>query len=139
MEDPGGLKGGVYVEVNELTSIKSLFQSMIPDSTGVVLGKVLSASPLKIQVINDDKLILTEGITIVSKHLSDYTTECDLTLDKGKLDSKTKKIPPGPYELESFNIHKAALKIYNALKPGETVYLLSFNEGKKYYVLDREV
>ena len=139
MEVLGSLKGCPFMEVNELTSIKSMFQSMIPDSTGVVLGKVLSASPLKIQVVNDDKLILNENLVIIPKHLSDYETECDLTLDKGRLDGKTKKVPPGPYELETFNIYNAALKIHNALKPGDMIYLLSFNEGKKYYVLDREV
>jgi hypothetical protein len=29
--------------------------------------------------------------------------------------------------------------VYNALKVGETVFILSFNQGKKYYILDREV
>ena len=127
------------MELNELTSIKSMFQSMIPDFTGVVLGKVISVSPLKIQVVNDDKLILNENLVIVPKHLTDYMTACDITLGNGKLDSKTKKAPAGLYELESFNIYNATLKIHNALKIEDTVYLLSFNEGKKYYILDREV
>jgi len=29
--------------------------------------------------------------------------------------------------------------VYNALKVGEKVHLLSLNNGKKYYVLDRVV
>lgn len=41
--------------------------------------------------------------------------------------------------LETFDIFGATIKVYNALKVGETVHLLSFNQGKKYYVLDREV
>jgi hypothetical protein len=39
--------------------------------------------------------------------------------------------------LETFNILGATMTVYNSLKIGEKVHLLSFNHGKKYYVLDR--
>ena len=137
------------MEIKEPTSIKEMFQGMIPDSMGVVRGKVVSAAPLKIQVVNDDKLLLSENLICVPRHLSDYTTTCDLMLGKGSLDSQTKNdgehgghvsgTDANQHALATFNIFNATLKVHNALKLGDTVYLLSFNEGKKYYVLDREV
>lgn len=154
------------MEAGEQTSLKGLFQGMIPVSVSVVMGKVVSASPLKIQVVNDDKLLLSENLLCVPRHLSDYTTTCDITLGDGSLSSQTKTDgahPHGPsgehgghtsgdgshshpategahsHSLSTFNIYGATIKVHNALKAGETVYLLSFNEGKKYYVLDREV
>lgn len=137
------------MESGEQTSLKGLFQKMIPDSMGVIKGKVVSASPLKIQVVNDDKLLLSENLICVPRHLSDYMTTCDLMLGKGTLDSQTYNdgehgghlsgTGANQHKLATFNIYSATLKVYNALKVGDTVYLLSFNEGKKYYVLDREV
>ena len=78
------------MEIKEPTSIKEMFQGMIPDSMGVVRGKVVSAAPLKIQVVNDDKLLLSENLICVPRHLSDYTTTCDLMLGKGSLEKKKK-------------------------------------------------
>lgn len=154
------------MEAGEQTSLKGLFQGMIPESVNVVMGKVVSMSPLKIQVVNDDKLLLSENLICVPRHLSDYTTTCDITLGKGSINSMTQNDgahPHGPsgthgghtsgdgshshpgsegahvHSLSTFNIYGATIKVHNALKVGETVYLLSFNEGKKYYVLDREV
>lgn len=147
----------------EQTSLKGLIQGMIPDSMGVIMGKVVSASPLKIQVINDDKLLLSENLICVPRHLSDYTTTATFTVGKGSLSSVT--TASGSHEhtggshdghtegngnhehsggthshpLASFTLAHGTLTVHNALKVGETVYLLSFNEGKKYYVLDREV
>ena len=147
----------------EQTSLKGLIQGMIPDSMGVVMGKVVSASPLKIQVVNDDKLLLTENLICLPRHLSDYTTTATFTVGRGSLNSVTTvsgnhehsggshgghtggsgehEHGAGPHNhpLASFTLTQGTLTVHNALRVGETVYLLSFNEGKKYYVLDREV
>lgn len=151
------------METGEQSSIKGLFQEMIPESVTVVMGKVVSASPLKIQVINDDKLVLPENLLCVPRHLSDYTMTATFTVGEGSLSSVT--ATSGTHEhsggahgghssgsgqhdhnggahthtLASFTLAHGTLTVHNALKAGETVYLLSFNEGKKYYVLDREV
>lgn len=154
------------MEIQEPTSLKELFQGMVPESMGVVQGKVVSASPLKIQVVNDEKLVLAANLICLPRHLSDYTTTCDIRLDKGSIDSRTRFDGTHPHGssgehgghvsgsgahehpetegahvnyLETYNIYGATIKVHNALKLGEIVYLLSFNEGKKYYVLDREV
>lgn len=43
------------------------------------------------------------------------------------------------HSISSLTISGATITIYNALKTGERVHLLSFNSGKQYYVLDRVV
>jgi len=221
------------------TSIKELFQNMIPKDMGIIKGKVISANPLEIQVINDEKLILKKNNLCLPHHLSNYTATVDITLDPGDaestIESSTKTgqgthphgesgahphgesgehphtggnhphglsgkhphsggghehgtvngiVTGGSHEhpategdhehpdsegshdhpdtqgkhkhpdtegkhshpktegshihdIDSFNIFKATMIIHNALKIGEIVYMLSFNEGKKYYILDR--
>jgi hypothetical protein len=149
----------------EATSLKEMIQGMIPDNTGVLRGTVISESPLQIQITNDAKLILDQNILIIPRHLSDYTTTCDIKKDSGTIDSQTHTDGQHPHgasgghaqyagdgvhahpgsegahinRLDTFNLYNAYIKVYNHLRQGENVFVLSFNEGKKYYVLDREV
>ncbi len=140
---------------NEWKSIKELLQGMIPKDTEIMQGTVISTSPLKIQMANDEKLIINERITVVPWHLTDYTTKIDIEKRDGTIDSLTHvdgehhhmypaSPPHGPttetkhqHALETYNIYKATIKVYNALKLGDLVYVLSMNNGKLYYVLDR--
>lgn len=39
--------------------------------------------------------------------------------------------------VEKLNAYKMTLKVYNHLQKDDLVYLLSINNGKLYYVLDR--
>lgn len=79
--------------MNNPTSLKELIQQMLPKGNDVVIGRVISENPIRVQVINDEKLM---PIPIVPHRLSDLFT-------------------------------------------GEYVHLLVFNNGKKYYALDRAV
>lgn len=139
---------------NEATSLKQLFQGMTPSGVEVVQGIVTSASPLKIQVVNNEKLILSANILIVPKHLTNYTATIDISLGKGSVTSSTKSgqgkhghpkdgISDTEGEhlhtLSTFSLTGVSMTVYNALKAGEKVHILSFNNGKKYYVLDRVV
>ena len=149
----------------EPTSLKEMIQGMIPDNTGVIRGTVTQESPLQITASNDAKLVLDANVLIVPRHLSDYITTCDIKKDSGTIDSQTHNDgthPHGPSgghsqytgdgihshpgsegahvnRLDTFNLYNAYIKVYNHLRKGENVFLLSFNEGKKYYILDREV
>lgn len=150
---------------NEPTSLKEAFQGLVPDGAGVIQGEVISASPLKIQVKNDDKLILSENILCLPRHLSTYKTVVDIQLGSGSINSVTRSgqgthphgasgghaqasgdgvhSHPGSegahvHNVATFNIFGASMTVYNGLKVGDTVYILSFNQGKKYYILDRE-
>lgn len=152
----------------ESTSIKGLFQGLIPDACGVIQGTVTSVFPLSIRVVNDEKLTLNASILIVPKHLTDYTATVDIVQGKGAVNGNTAtdgghthdyegntenggepdhthgykgktKEAKHSHSLASFNIYSATMTVYNALKVGEKVHLLSFDNGKKYYVLDRVV
>ncbi len=129
------------------TSIKQLFQGMIPKGDEIMEGVVIQTDPLKIQMTHDPKHFITDRITIVPWHLTDYTTKADLLKDGGTLDSQT--FQDGAHgghiggngthinHLDTYNLYRGTLKVYNALKKGEKVHVLSLNHGKLYYVLDR--
>ena len=110
------------------TSLKALFQGLAGDGAQVLQGVVQSASPLKIQVAGDAKLTVGPHNVYLPRHLTDYDTE--VTIE---------------WETEEAAGHKHAvegrkkIRVHNALKTGEKVYLLAFNHGKQYYVLDRVV
>lgn len=136
-------------------SLKEMFQGMIPQAAEIMQGKVISTSPLKIQMVNDEKLIITDRITVVPWHLTDYTTKIDIEQRDGTIDSKTKldgkhkhlfpEDPPNVsttekehrHWLETYNIYTATIRVHNALKVDDMVYVLAINNGKLYYVLDR--
>lgn len=120
-------------ETTEQTSLKGLFQGMAAGDVEVLQGIVKSASPLKIQIVNDEKLTIGPNITYIPRHLTDYTTTCSLAKgDKGSV--------YGPANdgsrLTDFTF-SGSITVHNALKAGEKVHVLSFNHGKQYYVLDR--
>lgn len=130
-------------------SIKGLIQSFTRSEDGSVIeAKVIAVSPLKVQATNDDKLILNAASLVVPRHLTDYTTKMTYTLADGSLDSQT--YVDGAHgghvggdgthvnHLQTFTLTKGTVTVYNALKVGEIVYLLRYNDGKKYYILDRK-
>ncbi len=103
--------------MGESMSIKQALQDMISDNMGILRGKVISTSPLKIRAVNDDKLELTTGALCVPRHLTEHTQTVDIP---------------------ALGIAGAAMVVRSGLRAGDLVYLLSYNQGKKYYVLDRE-
>jgi hypothetical protein len=121
---------------SEQTSLKGMFQGMIPTAAELLQGTVTSTSPLKIQIANDSKLTIGESITVVPRHLTNYSTSADITWgEKTSLSSDTKTASGD--RLQKFTIYGAGLTVHNALQVGETVHVLSLQNGKKYYVLDR--
>lgn len=122
-------------EENEKTSLKQLFQEIAgKGNTEVLQGIVKSVNPLKIQIINDEKLIIGSNITYVPKHLTDYTTT--YTISKGS--NKINEPVSDDSGLTDFAL-SGNITIHNALQAGEKVHVFSFNHGKQYYVLDRVV
>ena len=125
------------MDINEETSLKEMFQGMIPDGAGVIRGKVTSASPLVIQADNDPKLILNANNLCVPRHLTNYSTTC--TISTTGPHGHAGCVVGSGHSGDGTHAHtNATITVFNALKTGEAVFLLSFNEGKKYYVLDRE-
>ena len=145
------------------TGLKELIQSLAPEAPGVIEGTVTSASPLQVTLANDSKMVLGKNSLIVPRHLTDYMVEVDVKKSAGALDSKTTK-DGGEHEhddgghdghesgdgkhthdggkhvhsVSTFSLTGGMLHVYNSLKQGDTVYLLHFNGGKKYYILDRK-
>lgn len=145
------------------TSVKQIVQKMVQSADGAVIeAKVIAASPLKVQATNDAKLVLTAATLTVPRHLTDYTTTATHSLDKGAIDSVTEGDGKhghtggthgghmggsGGHEhdgdgehdhhLVTFKLTGGTITVHNALKVGEYVYLLPYNNGKKYYILDR--
>lgn len=120
-------------ETTEQNSLKGLLQGMAARDAEVLQGIVKTASPLKIQIVNDEKLIIGPNITYVPRHLTDYITTCSIS--KGAGGSVHGPVTDGS-KLTDFNF-SGSITVCNALKVGEKVHVLSFNHGKQYYVLDR--
>lgn len=151
------------MDIQNPTGLKELIQSLAPEAPGVIEGTVTNASPLQITLANDSKMVLGKNSLIVPRHLTDYMVEVDMQKSAGALDSKTTK-EGGEHEhedgshdghesgdgkhtheggkhvhsLSTFSLTGGMLHVYNSLKKGDTVYLLQFNGGKKYYILDRK-
>lgn len=71
------------------TSIKQLIQQLMPKPNEIVIGKVLSANPLKVQVVNDEKLTLSSKTLIIPKRIADEPLKANeyihvLVLNGGK-------------------------------------------------------
>lgn len=97
------------------TSLKQMFSTLMDVRTsGVIIGEVISTSPLEIRAENDAKLIITESNCYVPKHLSSYSVSIHI---------------PG--------IGTESCRISNSLKKGDKVFLLSFERGALYYCLDK--
>lgn len=117
------------------TSLKELFQSIPSGAPVLMIGTVIQASPLRIQMKNDEKLIINERITIVPWQLTDYET--DVTV------SWTTENTSGGSGYPAFASHNHAITgkkkviVHNALKLGDQVHVLALNNGKLYYVLDK--
>lgn len=127
---------------SEKTSIKELFQSMVPEAVELMQGTVIQDNPLKIQMDNDDKLIIGTNITVVPRSLTDYEVAADVRAT-GSLDSATSNALK-PYseeqhthKLTSFAMVRGVITVHNHLAKGDKVHVLAIQNGKKYYVLDR--
>lgn len=76
-------------------------------------GKVISASPLKVQITA--QFVIPESLLVVPHHLTNYKVSCMLP------DEENKK----------------TITIYNALSVGDKVALLRKQGGQSYFILDR--
>lgn len=103
------------------TSLRELLALAVPsNTTGIVVGKVMKTSPLEIQVSNDAKLVVTESNVFVPDHLTNYSVSIHIS---GTIDGHS--------------IGTRSCTVNNALKKGDEVYMLSYENGSLYFVLDR--
>lgn len=122
-------------EETEKTSLKQLFQGMAGNGVEVLQGIVKSVGPLKIQIVNDEKLTIGPNITYIPRHLTDYSTEVTVSW---RTENASGGSGDAAYASHNHAITgRKAITVHNALKVGDRVHVLSFNHGKQYYVLDR--
>lgn len=122
-------------EETEKTSLKQLFQGMAGDGVEVLQGIVKSVGPLKIQIVNDEKLTIGPNITYIPRHLTDYSTEVTVSW---RTENASGGSGDAAYASHNHAITgRKSITVHNALKVGDRVHVLSFNHGKQYYVLDR--
>lgn len=99
----------------------------------MVFGKVISISPLKIQV--DQKLILTSAQLVLSRNVTDYILSVTMNYS-----TENKSGGSGD---SSFANHQHEIKgtktmtVHNALKVNEEVIMMQVSGGQKYIVIDR--
>ena len=134
MQEPKDINGA-----GSETSLKQLIQSMIPEAVEIMVGTVLKTSPLKIQIVNDPALIITDTNTVVPWHLTDYSTNVTIKVDsEEKLEGSLTKDDPGhDHKMKKLFIKKGRMTVHNALIVGESLHIMSINGGKRYFVLDR--
>lgn len=122
----------------------------------VYFGQVVSASPLQINV--EQKMILGKAQLILSRNVTDFTTqvtvdwdsESALTTHKHSLsgntgssgeDSHTHALSGSTENTNLKHKHdivgKKKIIIHNALAVGDEVILIRQQEGQKYIVIDR--
>lgn len=80
-------------------------------------GKVISVSPLKVQITN--QFTIPSSLLTVPQHLTDYAVEVDIP------------------NCTSAEIESKSMVIHNALKIGDRVALLRSQGGQSYFILDR--
>lgn len=84
---------------------------------GLLTGIVKKASPLEIQVESDSQLLLTESNLYVPRRMQAYTLDAEIEDSGGTTSAVSITFDAG-------------------LKVGDEVYLLSFDKGAVYFVLD---
>lgn len=98
-----------------------------------LFGKVISVSPLKIQV--SAKSIYTEKMLILTRNVTDF--EVDMTVSHI---TENRAGGSGDPAFASHNHEykgKKKFKVHNALIVGDEVVLARVQKGKRYVVLDR--
>ncbi len=128
-----------------MNSLRETIKGMSERNTELLQGVVISEKPLKIQAVNDSKLIITAVSAIIPWHLTDYETTVDLEETENSpivhaatsKDIVSKVVSLHAHENEKFKIYKLKIKVYNSLKKGEKVHILAVQNGKKYFILDR--
>lgn len=126
-----------FVKAIKKAAVEAVAASRPADIT---FGKVISENPLKIKV--DQKLILTTAQLVLTRDVTDYEIEMEPSLNEQPHFHLTEATSGGS-NYDSFASHthryegRKKFLVYNALKNGEEVILLSMSGGQKYIVIDR--
>lgn len=102
----------------------------------VCFGKVISASPLQINV--EQKMILTEKQLVLSRNVTDFKTK--ITAGNIKNYYYTGDVNSGTVPVSPSHVHAVGtieVTVRNGLAVGDGVILIRQQEGQKFIVVDR--
>lgn len=125
------------VEIIKMAAVEAVNAS---GPMGIVFGKVISVSPLKVNV--EQRLTLDESHLILLNTVRDYQVEIsfdDASIKNIVKDYSMSDVPGTNYKLTFQQKVKNKVTIYNGLKVDETVILIRVQGGQKYVILDRVV
>ncbi len=122
-----------FSAINE--SVKKLAIEVVESTNpvNVVYGKVVSISPLKINI--DNKLILGNNQLVLTRNVTDFYT--DMTVNHL---TENRSGGSGDSAFSSHNhgyVGRKTFLIHNSLIVGDEVLLLRVQGGQKYVVIDR--
>lgn len=125
------------IEIIKQAAIEAVAAS---NPCAILFGKVISTSPLKINV--EQRLTLDESHLILTSNVRDYKTK--ISFDNPGIKNIVKNYsmddtPGTDYKLSYQQPIQNEITVYNGLKMNESVMLLQIQGGQKYIVLDRVV
>ena len=104
----------------------------------ICFGKVTSASPLKILVVQ--KMTLGAALLVLSRHVTDYITTVSIPTEYGWV-TQSQSGGSGEAAFASHNhniiINRQKITVHNGLAVGDEVILIRQQGGQKYIVWDR--
>lgn len=140
MDSTGGSDGHKFVEL-----LRTMGQTPQNELVDLVIGKVVSTSPLKISVEGRE---LTSSFLILSPLCTQYTIKSQKEYGHTHPIPATDTLPGGdpshshaiaPWNTEPYPAgHLHEIIVWRGIVPGDTVIMLKVGKGQKYYVLHRE-
>lgn len=103
----------------------------------VCYGTVTEESPLEITV--DQKTILEAEDLIICRNVTDYECDVEFSLKTEKLQHSHTGVH-GPTSVQTLQYevkNKKKMKVYNALKKDDVVFLIREQGGQRFIVIDR--
>ena len=100
----------------------------------LLFGKVISDSPLKIQV--DQKTILTEKMLILTRNVTDFQVDMSVShITENRAGGSG--YPAFASHNHDYKEGRKKFTVHNSLVKGDEVVLARVQKGKRYVVLDR--
>lgn len=102
------------------------------DYTDVVYGKVISVAPLTIQI--DNKNTITENMLVLGALCKQTIIKIPFP-EKGEVKHKHEAIHNGKHPT---TMEMPEIQLWRGLNVGDTVILIRFAQGQKFYVMQRK-
>ena len=108
--------------------------------TDLIYGKVVSISPLKVQIVNEPRMVLSEAFLILSPLCQEkkFTIPVWNTDDESSHTHLLQGTKTDAGTSHSHSIPKQEVLVWRGLDVGDKVLMLRIHQGNMFYVLQRE-